>query len=69
MKIENTASTVIISSFGSIKVMVCELLRNIDNKINAMNSELAKFAANKTTHLSLNLKNSDTSFFLKIRSQ
>jgi translation elongation factor EF-1alpha len=45
--IEKIASIVIMNSFGSTKVRTCELLRYIDNKINAMNNEFAKFAANK----------------------
>jgi hypothetical protein len=45
------------NSFGSTKVRTCKLLRYIDNKINAMNNEFAKFAANKKLHLNFILKN------------
>jgi hypothetical protein len=57
MNVEEIASIVIINPFGSIKVSAWELLKYIDNKIKAMNNELAKFAANKKTHLNFILKN------------
>ena len=58
MNVEEIASIVIINPFGSIKVSAWELLKYIDNKMKAMNNELAKFAANKKIHLNFILKNS-----------
>jgi hypothetical protein len=57
MNSERIASIVNMNSFGSIKVTVWELFRYIDSTIKAMNSEFAKFAANKNIHLNFILKN------------
>ncbi len=51
IRIEEIASMVMMSWFGSNKVMACVLLRYIDDKTKAMNIEFPKFAANKRTHL------------------